>query len=692
MSRPMKSQYPQDEENPHVEFILVAAFDIYSGSAMEHQYPAPISGDDSMLADLMLPDQTHNRDQDWTVFFLHKDTGAEVEAESPAKPDFEDGGDKSIASTQDEDLEAEEMLEGPPLVYVLNLVNTLKTDKVTRGAIVKAMAICTRHSFVDIFKPVLMLAIEEYLKSPTLDTLAMIYQSLNSMDLSMMPRFSLLEKLILQASNSKDMFIEKFDRMLQQQREQGQRSRTNVNALSAGEEAHSASLQAARPKDTHEFQSWIQFNNHSIPVKIPTAKTSEMVGNFSIIKLIQMFASNHATSAQPFALHAHLTTTGAYTHPIIVLVNAMLTQKRIVFLGHGKPSGEVAEAVLAACALVSGGILRGFTQHAFPYTDLNKISDLQKVPGFIAGSTNPIFLQHTEWWDLMCDLSTGRMKISPHIDQPVITEGWASFQQQNPTVMNLTAGGPAAQGNDPTGDAAFIEGVLRGISNRLGEEAIRRMWREWIFKFTRIAAAFEEIVYGTSALYIGGEQADEGDFGLSGHGYVWPDEATRLRELAGNVSRIEGWRTTRSYFNFKQDLVHLYNCRPIKTIDLNHHHDRLRTQKLSVADSAAIYLGLSAAIHSYSEICQLLVTTSESYGGLFYLSLGLIHPRKDVRFKTVELLERIARHEAGKHYWDSLGRFVKLAFFRLRREMDTTSGRSEGELSKFESRSQSIST
>ena len=49
---------------------------------MEHQYPAPISGDESMLAELMLPDQTHVRSQDWTIFFLHKDTSAEDEEES----------------------------------------------------------------------------------------------------------------------------------------------------------------------------------------------------------------------------------------------------------------------------------------------------------------------------------------------------------------------------------------------------------------------------------------------------------------------------------------------------------------------------------------------------------------------------------------------------------------------------------
>ena len=53
----------------------------------------------------------------------------------------------------DESTDSEpEGIEGPPLVYVLNLVNTKQDKKVKRGAVVKAMAICTRHPFLHIYK------------------------------------------------------------------------------------------------------------------------------------------------------------------------------------------------------------------------------------------------------------------------------------------------------------------------------------------------------------------------------------------------------------------------------------------------------------------------------------------------------------------------------------------------------------
>jgi hypothetical protein len=112
-----------------------------------------------------------------------------------------------------------------------------------------------------------------------------------------------------------------------------------------------------------------------------------------------------------------------------------------------------------------------------------------------------------------------------------------------------------------TGDVAFVQDILRSIAARHGERVIRTKWREWVVKFTRMAAAFEESVYGASALYIGGEEGEGGGGGMTvpsigGHGYVWPDDAAKLKELAGNVTRIEGWRNTRSYFSYIQVCSH----------------------------------------------------------------------------------------------------------------------------------------
>ncbi|KAJ4374189.1 hypothetical protein N0V83_002930 [Neocucurbitaria cava] len=719
----LRSQYPADAIENHVEYILVASFDIDRGSVMEHQYPAAISGDETMLAELMLPDQAHVRSQDWTIFFLHKDTTAEEEEREARrerrrkrkrrKEGLEDDDASAGAEEQDDedDVEGdddtesdeEEDLDGPPLVYVLNLVNTKQDNTVKRGAIVKAMAICTRHSFLHIYKPLLLLALEEYFRAPVIETLASLYNALNAMDLSLLPKLSVLENFVLGASDAKDMFIEKFEQMVRQ-RKKIDAARDSVETSS---DPQSKRKTYALPRDTHEFESKINYNGIPVPVKVPTALGPETVGDFSLIKLIQTFSTPHSTQPQPFALHPHLTTSGAFTHPIIVLVNALLTQKRIIFIGHNRPSSEVAEAVLAACALASGGVLRGFVRHAFPYTDLTKVDDLLKVPGFIAGVTNPAFSYKPEWWDLLCDLPTGRMKISNRIEAASPTEGSLFFQQQS-LPSNGIGGlqmGSDKGGVDATGDNQFMEGLLQSIANRHGENAIRAKWRSWVLKFTRIAAAFEETVYGASALYIGSHDTDTGLYGVSGHGYVWPDEGSRLRELAANVHRIEGWRNTRSYYSCVQDLARHWNKRPVRGIDLNHQHDKLRCLKLTHDQSAAIYLALARCVEEagmpsestnasstdlsamsqsvtlandaerrpspqlqYDTILQLLAVIPDSNAGLFYLSLGLFHPRQDVRMAIVKLLERIMDHPAGRHFWTSLGRFAKLAFFRVKRE------------------------
>lgn len=176
--RKLRSQYPRGSTDNHVEYILVASFDIDRGPVMEHQFPVAITGDEHMLAELMLPDQAHVRNQDWTIFFLHKDTSQEEEDEERRQKEKrrrrrtrrrnraagiiseedEEGYEENESNDpddwdDDESTDSEpEGGEGPPLIYVLNLVNTKQDKSVKRGAVVKAMAICTRHPFLHIYK------------------------------------------------------------------------------------------------------------------------------------------------------------------------------------------------------------------------------------------------------------------------------------------------------------------------------------------------------------------------------------------------------------------------------------------------------------------------------------------------------------------------------------------------------------
>lgn len=699
----VRSQYPLHSSEPHVEYILVASFDIDRGPIMEHQFPGAISPDENMLAELMLPDQTHLRQQDWTMFFLHKDAGSSEEEAAErlanrqararrrrarASGDSRSTGSDSLDNESSSDESDTGSLNNPPLMYVLNLVNTKQDSTAKRGAVVKAMAICTRHSFLHIYKPLLLLALEDYFKSPIPDTLELLYNALNAMDLSLMPKLSHLERHILQASDAKDMFIEKFEQMIAQRLADESQGR----ALEAPESPTKTEPKYIVPRDTHEFESKIVYNGIPIPVKIPTALSPETVGDFSLIRLVQTFGNPHAAQPQPFALHPHLTTSGAFTHPIIVLINAMLTQKRVMFLGHNRPAGTVAEAVLAACALVSGGVLRGFTRHAFPYTDLTKIDELLKVPGFIAGVTNPAFSYHPEWWDVLCDLPSGRIKISSCIEPAPATEGSTYFQQHLHS-KDMGTG-------DATGDTLFMDEISRGIASRHGEPIIRAKFQAYITKFTRIAAAFEETVYGaTSLISIPPTEVEKVETpttvagfdrpmslktssqNLKGHGYVWPSEEAKMRELAASAARIEGWRNTRSYYSFISDLAaHSLEADlppspgsmsnvpvnpPSKPyVDLYHSLAKLKTLRLTPNEAGAIYLALEAYCTDYDTVLELLELMPVSEAGLFYVGLGLWHEDARVRLAVATLLDRIKKHPAGRIFFGRLGGWANMGFKR----------------------------
>ena len=77
----------------------------------------------------------------------------------------------------------------------------------------------------------------------------------------------------------------------------------------------------------------------------------------SLTMLCTTFSPSITTMTGPS--HPHLHTNGSLTPPVIVLFNALITGKRIIFLGHHKLAENVCNHVLAACSLGSG-ILFGF--------------------------------------------------------------------------------------------------------------------------------------------------------------------------------------------------------------------------------------------------------------------------------------------------------------------------------------------
>ena len=166
------------------------------------------------------------------------------------------------------------------------------------------------------------------------------------------------------------------------------------------------------------FNSVIRFNGMSIPIKIPMLELPDNVGdylnptdlNFKP-NLISLLSAKLATTY----VNSELTIYGLQTPPIIILINAILTGKKIIFLSYDNSSGHIIDFVLLTLKIVTGGgILSGLltNYNVFPIMDVSKIDLLEECDSYIAGTINPFFKNNDKLWDVLYDLDTNEFHIS----------------------------------------------------------------------------------------------------------------------------------------------------------------------------------------------------------------------------------------------------------------------------------------
>lgn len=799
----------------HCSFCLSAEFDIDKGSTLSHQYPAPSGHDEHMLAELMLPDGVHARSEDWTVFFLptYDITGTSVGKTHAVKGSISSNGGQSLKSNKGKEREN--------LYYVLNLVRTKHDNTVRRGALVKAIAIVTRHPFIQIFKPALLLALDEYFRQPGVEVLARLFDALNSLNLSKMPSLTYNEKRILRASDRRDLFEDRFASSSRSvaslrplvstpgrsatplnamhsttQADESERGRaesydtasaarlrsrsdssssmhsnedsygkkhqsqsgipierrpTNLinrpslaslrlggsgsnilrrkpSAAAASQEALQQALSTSRSpsasigqdghaalgvntiskahmlskvKDTHVWETSVAYGKiQELPIRVPTDVFDEEVGEYSLIHLINTFGSTHPSGP----LHGHLHSNGHSTHPIILLFNAVVTGKRVIFLGHNLPANQVAGHVLSLCALASGcgAGWRGIVSRCFPYANLGMIDELEQVPGYIAGVTNPRF-EELRAWDVLCNVENGKITIHKNIEpapsirptaQPSETFTSTSFSSgigpdgeikltRAPSEPEISSGGGSGQHNEKAKgggrersgsamafearqdapDNIFMDEIVLAISARYGERYVRSRFIEFAANFVRSTARHEEYYYGSTTLAPPCQPFLNGQLGS---GALYADRETELKDIQVNASRIDGWRNTNAYVQLLADVTAQGSFGSLVTFDLGHQIARLRrAKKMNTSEYELVFTSLARNIRTQDQIIELLAALPIHHGGLFAISNGLFHPSRLVQASAHEILLRIATNNVGRKMMQSLNLFHRLAFARF---------------------------
>ncbi|ORY20817.1 spindle pole body interacting protein [Neocallimastix californiae] len=572
----------------HINHILVAEFDIDKGSQLTHQYPEKTGIEEHKLAELMLPDGAHLREEDWTFFILNQHI---VEDPLPV------------------------INNETNILYVLNLVRTKQIPGVRRGARVKAIAITSHHKWLHVFKPLLIMALDNYFEKQEIVILEQLYKSMNSLDISLMPLLSLNEKIILRASDDPLLFNENFLEMEDFARAV---NKYNTKLLNNNQ---------IKKIDRHFYETNVLYDNGAknpvkVPIKIPMTMFNGEIGDLSVIQLISTFGN----SAYPSKHHPQLDN-NIPTNPIIVLINALLTQKRVLFLGHLKPSGEVANFVLAACALGSCGILRGYSERCFPYTNLAGLDDLLKVPGFIAGVTNPAFEEHPQWWDVLFNINTGKVTISPNIEKAPPIEN-NLFMSNEKEIISTSY------------DKEFMNDIMNLIQQKYGEHYIRERFRLYLLRFIEVASEYEKIAFGKTKIYYTSDNIkDKYNIGV---GAYFTDEASKRKEINYNLNRIEGWRQTKSYELYIKDFHTNLLRQSIKCVDIRRQATVLRKEpSISPERLNSIMKALAENITTDDQVLEFLTHFLHNQGGLLPIASPLLHSVESVRINCTKLLIRL---------------------------------------------------
>ncbi|OCF42058.1 hypothetical protein I317_04145 [Kwoniella heveanensis CBS 569] len=747
------------DEEEAVHFCLLAEFDIDAGATLAYQYPYPTGTDEHRLAELMLPDGAHLRPEDWTIFYLGQTASSAVAPMLSHESSLRISSESDRRASMMPSDRATRGVAGGGLLYVLNCVRMKEDKKVRRGAMVKAMAICTPNPYIGIYKPLLLLALEEYFLSPSPEILARLFDSANAISTAGMPRLNRYERILLRSSERKDLFEEKFGitESLSGTKEvfddinisgggateytglgsgsgEGQESSGGSRSATASVMGHRKTMSASSgarmvrkgsasssqfylatppsregrltpdvegakrkgvPRDTHFFETEARFKKITVPIRIPMTVFDEDVGDYSIIELVQTFSHNAAPFPPPF--HPHLHTNGSLTHPIILILNAMLAHKRVMFLGHGLPANQVARMVLAACALGSGcgQVLRGATSSAFPYANLASLDILEEFSGFVAGVTNPRFEELPTTWDVLCNLETGKVTVSKNLQSsggpgPGAgsgaggAAGVASMKSGRSSETSLSgsivkveddpmAGTPQAKMNSAAKadcvDNQFMEEILAAMSSHYGESNIRLRFTDYLNRFVRLAAYQEFTQTGTTK--IGCPSVPYRDGGVLGSGAVFTDEQTRSREMWANAARIDAWRKTKSYRLYAKDWHSRLKRRSVD-FDVQYQIARLRMAKnMSDGEAEAIFSALSNGVRTYDQVVELLTHLPSHWGGLIPIANGLFHRWPGVRENALDVLVTLQQYPVGRHAVSTMNYFHRKTYIQLleRREV-----------------------
>ena len=212
-----------------------------------------------------------------------------------------------------------------PLRYAISLCRRIYADDGTPER--RAITIISKYPHVHAFKPFLVAALHDFKFEVDDKVLEKLYLALELADVAKLPRLSVDEKLIMR--NQQTVYLKSMKNLSQE----------GCNFV---------------------WETVLPFNGQNISLKLPVDAFVDEIGNLNARKFVETFSQ---------------TTTVTYSN-VMVILHAIISQRRVLFIGEHKSAEEIASFVFTACSLTAP--VGSAVSRAFPYASSENMAELLK--------------------------------------------------------------------------------------------------------------------------------------------------------------------------------------------------------------------------------------------------------------------------------------------------------------------------
>lgn len=314
----------------------------------------------------------------------------------------------------------------------------------------------------------------------------------------------------------------------------------------------------------------------------------------------------------------------------MVIYDAILSQKRIIFTGTRNMSiTQIQQFMFAASSMIAPP-LHGIFNRILPYVPLSQLTELEKEESFLAGVTNPMFLENRKCYDLGIRIDEGKLQTD------------ANYQRQQYYQMDLE----------------FIQTLkIRLNEKNITDEDVRQAFQAYTLTMLDLATRLN---YDNSVDSIG----------MTHH-------QRQLSDVYLNRTRL--LKQTHLY-RVHQSLTKLMELDKSQGVALSTLKNHVRTLRirgwpegvLTDSEVRQIYKDIDAYLQTEQSAVKLLYLLPVCRQGVGLLSHGLFYDDDLVQRLTLKILQKVRMGAglAGKHSFDCLSEFVKLRFTELWNEMN----------------------